>query len=253
MIISHKHKFIFFRPGKVAGTSIEIGLSQFLGEDDVITPEMVADKDIDDKVHEDKFQNSKGFDHHSKPAEIKEKVSSTVWETYTKITACRNPWDTTVSNWYWEQFIASRGGLVDRDFSLKNIRNRFIQGRLTPWKIYQKIQQMLSYKIKTIDYNDFYEYLEKVQNPNHNNNFYFDTDDLYFDEIIRFEHLQEDYDRIFTSLGIPQHILPRTKTKTRKDKRHYSKVYDEHPGTEDIVGEMFKRQITTFDYKFERK
>ena len=38
MIVSHKHKFIFIKTKKVAGSSLELALSKFLGEDDVITP-----------------------------------------------------------------------------------------------------------------------------------------------------------------------------------------------------------------------
>jgi hypothetical protein len=38
MIISHKHKFIFIKPQKSAGTSVELLLSRICGPDDVITP-----------------------------------------------------------------------------------------------------------------------------------------------------------------------------------------------------------------------
>src|SRR5215217_2781519 len=38
MIISHEHKFIFLKTRKTAGTSIEIALSRFCGEEDMITP-----------------------------------------------------------------------------------------------------------------------------------------------------------------------------------------------------------------------
>lgn len=38
MIISHKHKFIFVKTRKTAGTSVEIALSRHLGPDDIITP-----------------------------------------------------------------------------------------------------------------------------------------------------------------------------------------------------------------------
>ncbi|WP_275670288.1 hypothetical protein [Okeania hirsuta] len=38
MIISHKYKFIFLKTIKTSGTSIEIYLSRFCGDDDVITP-----------------------------------------------------------------------------------------------------------------------------------------------------------------------------------------------------------------------
>ena len=43
MIISHKHKFIFIKTHKTAGTSLEIALSKYCGEEDVITP--ISDKD----------------------------------------------------------------------------------------------------------------------------------------------------------------------------------------------------------------
>lgn len=38
MILSHRHRFIFIKGIKVAGTSVEIALSQICGEDDIITP-----------------------------------------------------------------------------------------------------------------------------------------------------------------------------------------------------------------------
>lgn len=38
MILSHRHRFIFIKGIKVAGTSVEIALSQICGDDDIITP-----------------------------------------------------------------------------------------------------------------------------------------------------------------------------------------------------------------------
>ena len=38
MIVSHRHRFIFIKGIKVAGTSVEIALSQLCGEQDVVTP-----------------------------------------------------------------------------------------------------------------------------------------------------------------------------------------------------------------------
>ena len=37
MIISHKHKFIFLKTIKTAGTSIQAALEEHCGKDDIIT------------------------------------------------------------------------------------------------------------------------------------------------------------------------------------------------------------------------
>ena len=44
MILSHRHKFIFIKGIKVAGTSAEIAISQACGPDDIITPITPADE-----------------------------------------------------------------------------------------------------------------------------------------------------------------------------------------------------------------
>lgn len=44
MILSHLHKFVFIKGRKVAGTSIEIALSEICGPDDVLTPLWPADE-----------------------------------------------------------------------------------------------------------------------------------------------------------------------------------------------------------------
>lgn len=38
MLLSHKHRFIFIKTHKTAGTSIEVDLARFFGPDDIITP-----------------------------------------------------------------------------------------------------------------------------------------------------------------------------------------------------------------------
>ena len=46
MIISHKYKFIFLKTSKTAGTSIEIALSEYCDDNDIITPISPKDERI---------------------------------------------------------------------------------------------------------------------------------------------------------------------------------------------------------------
>ena len=61
MIISHKYKFIFLKTKKTAGTSIEISLSRFCGDDDIIIPINLQDEAIR-KLLGKKPQNYLDFD-----------------------------------------------------------------------------------------------------------------------------------------------------------------------------------------------
>ena len=51
MIICHKKKFIFFKPIKTAGSSVEAALSQFCDESDVITGSLIL-SEIDDERYD---------------------------------------------------------------------------------------------------------------------------------------------------------------------------------------------------------
>ena len=44
MILSHRHRFIFIKTRKTAGTSIEASLSRYCGPDDIITPVTLEDE-----------------------------------------------------------------------------------------------------------------------------------------------------------------------------------------------------------------
>lgn len=46
MIVSHKHRFIFIKTRKTAGTSIEISLSRYCGESDILTPITLSDEPL---------------------------------------------------------------------------------------------------------------------------------------------------------------------------------------------------------------
>lgn len=123
MIISHKHKFIFIKSRKTAGTSVEIGLSALCGPEDIITPIIPEDESMRSEmgfrgpqnyigpiaqlkrnrlkryVTGDKLQPQ--FYHHIPAVEIKEHVGKSIWNSYFKFTIERNPFDKVVSYYYY--------------------------------------------------------------------------------------------------------------------------------------------------------
>ena len=100
MIISHKHKFIFIKSSKTAGTSIEVFLSAYCGEDDIVTK--ISEKAADWHVklsRKNKF-TSEGYYNHVGIGEIKQKFAQ--FDEYYKFTAVRNPLDRLLSLYCWQ-------------------------------------------------------------------------------------------------------------------------------------------------------
>lgn len=123
MLLSHKHKFIFLKTRKTASTSTEISLSRYCdGPDDVITPmgteeermrgplQIAARNYLCDWSEYGVYDWYKlavrgrrklRFWGHMTAQDVRERVSPDVWRTYFKFTFDRNPWDKTVSNYFW--------------------------------------------------------------------------------------------------------------------------------------------------------
>jgi len=122
MIISHKHKFIFLKTRKTAGTSIEISLSRYCGKNDVITPISPKDEKIRNKsgVYPKNYffpfvkynvrnylrliikrKRKIRFWNHAPATYVKEQIGEKIWNSYYKFCFERNPWDKTVSLYYW--------------------------------------------------------------------------------------------------------------------------------------------------------
>jgi hypothetical protein len=115
MIINHKHKIIFIKTKKTAGTSFEIALSKFCDEGDVITPITPADELLRQKLGFKGAQNYKNADknnnglwlsgnyyNHIPSKIIKSTIPKRMWDGYKKITIYRNPFDSAISRYYWE-------------------------------------------------------------------------------------------------------------------------------------------------------
>ncbi len=228
MIISHKHKFIFLKTRKTAGTSIEIALSKFCGENDIITKVTRKDEKIRRELgyrgpqnfylpcpkytlrYWRRYQPGRkyaDFYNHMPAKRVKSIIDRGSWETYFKFCIERNPWDKAVSLYYWRT------------------RNMNPKPNLL-------------------------EYLQTVD-VNHLSNFeiYSIDGDLAVDYVGSYENLDEEINKIGEILELPNKIiLPKAKGATRKDERDYTNIV----GFEEkkIVDRVCAREIALFGYSF---
>ena len=228
MIISHKHKFIFIKTVKTAGTSVEIALSKFCGEDDVITPIGANDEAVRSQLgyrgpqnYSLSFGNYSAADwyklffrriplafwNHADAGFINKYVDEEVWRSYFKFCFERNPWDKAVSYYF---------------FQLREMNNTpsisdFIQSGMA--------DNIRGYRLYSIG------------------------DEIAVDKVFLFERLQEAVDQIERQLRLPGKLeLPVTKNNFRKDKRHYRDILSEQD--REKIANQYTREIAQFGYEW---
>ena len=222
VLISHRHRFIFLKTRKAAGTSLEIALSRFLGLDDVITP--MAEQSQPDFTGQGPWNYSipeeswrfrhrlratvgkpPAFSQHTPAKVVKLFVSEEVWNTYFKFTTERNSWDLAVSAYWWYQH-RHQPGISWADFV-----NSKALATYSNWPIY------------TIE------------------------DRIVADRVLRYENLDRDLPELARELGVPTLDLPQAKSGYRPP-GHYRDMYD--ASTRRRVAEVFSREIENFGWAF---
>jgi hypothetical protein len=232
MIISHKHKFIFIKTKKTAGTAIEAALSELCGPEDVITPyreESEQDRKglapqnyrIDHPLKpkrpllrrllmrpERYYHPSVGYYEHMPAWRVRDYVGEEVWRSYFKFAFDRNPWDRQVS-WYLYK---------TKSKSARPSFERFMGSRRRAY--------VDNYRLYTID------------------------DALAVDFLGRYERIEEDVNKALGQAGIGQRVaLPRTNVTPNKDEdRDYRSYYS--PKTRALVGEWYQPEIALLGYGY---
>lgn len=99
MLISHKYKFIFVKTTKTAGTSLEVDLSEILGEEDVVTPIIPPEARHRPRNYSSFFGLRKTFYNHMPATAIRKKVGAKTFDSYFKFCVEREPVSKCVSHY----------------------------------------------------------------------------------------------------------------------------------------------------------
>ncbi len=209
--MSHRHKFIFLKTRKTAGTSVELALSKHCGPDDIITPVTAEDEELRRELGGRGPQNhvvpgaGRDLYNHMPAQRVRTLVGQQVWDTYFTFTIERNPWDTVVSTYHWRY----------RDSSERPSVSEFIQtGQLRVNSRIYRIDQQIA-----------------------------------VDKVCLYESLDEDVGEVWRRLGLPgPPKLPRAKGSFRPDQRHYREFYTSVD--EARIRSLYSDAIETFGYEF---
>lgn len=218
MIICHEHKFIFIKSPKVAGTSIQVVLEPFCGEDDVVT----SMRPYEPSMAHYRPRNDDGWQSHASARHIKSRIPREIWAGYFKFAFERNPWDRTVSN-YWFR----RWGRGDEAKKMLEIMRKDPVSVFPKWL--KRARLITNY-------------------PMYTNR----QEDIIVDFVGLYERLVEDFAFACERVGLTGvQDLPFTKVEYREDRRHYSEYYQGDQELIDIVAKAYEWEIETFNFKFE--
>jgi len=197
-IISFKHQFIFIRPVKMAGTSLEIALSRFCGEDDIISVFGFAKSNrlrahhygypVRDKIRTG--ATSEEMDGHAPADKIMRLCGRHVFCRFLKIAVVRNPYDWVVSFYAWKNqrrlIGRSQEGVIS-DFRAWCLDTYRLDTYQAPrWR--NRGQSTLTRPYDVVDF------------------------------MIRFEHFEEDLTALSQRLGLQENIYDTFKKITEKSR-----------------------------------
>ena len=237
MIVSHSQRFLFLKPRKTAGTTVEVALSPLLGPGDratLIEPEEESLRQVNPGVIVGQIR----YRHHLLPRRLRDHstLSSAVAcfgpgiLDYRLISMSRNPWDRAVSQFFWSM---RHGDLREQDFDQQRAAFRAYTLKWAPrtWldPLYGRKRQ------RTASAAGMYSLGRRVM----------------ADYFIRFECLAQDLHDLGGFLGMPPIALPekRFKSTQRKASRPWQDFFD--ADTRDLIARECATEIALLGYGFD--
>lgn len=217
MLVSHKHKFIFIKSIKTAGTSTEIYLEPYCvsnveeshGREMIQTEEGI----IGTRMNQALAEKSE-FYNHMPPSKIKNSIGEDTFNEYTKIINVRNPFDMMVSHYYFKPTFDLYSN-VDMSFEDYLLNTNVVE-----------------------DLSKKYWDLMHIENK------------FIIDEIVRFENLSDDINKLLTKLNLPEPTreLSEYKKNKRRPDKDWKKMYTDE--TKTLVEKHFRFYMDIFNYNF---
>jgi len=239
VIVSHARRFIFVKTLKTAGTSLEMALSRYCAEGDILTRLVPEEEKMRREVAGIGAQNyTRSLDEYGLADRVKlmlrghrkaklsehtpawlarERLGEEVWDSYFKFTVVRNPFDRAVSRYFYTKRYFGENGLPefwDRD----------------------SFDQFLRYHAELI---------------NENWRMYTYRDDIIVDEVARFEHLETDLASISARIGLEHNLYEdlreiRAKSDYRPDGATPGTMLD--PAHVELIALLCSKEIERFGY-----
>jgi Sulfotransferase family len=227
MLISHRYRFIYTKTVKTAGTSVESFFERFCMPEGEWTQSHARD------VYESpsgvigfrgpgKPQDDAKWWNHMSASSIQKQIGLEVWNNYFKFCVVRNPFDKCISAF------CHRG--KNHSIGKQSILSRILN------------QGLSSEQLRFIDY------LQK-RAPIDRNKYLIDNE-FCLDDVIRYESLETDLERICQRIGLPfdKAYLPAFKAGIRNSEATIESLYTKRAIA--LVKEKYAFELQYFGYEF---
>lgn len=217
MIVSHRHKFIFLRTEKTAGSSLTQALRGLLSPDDLRGGEKRPAWAKYSPIHHGAlklwFPDVFGLHVHATAAQARRVIGAKLFDSYYKFAIERNPWERQVSLYTHREWKKGNEN-TDFDRDMQSIWYRNTE--------YCKLNNWAIYAI---------------------------GGEIVVDKMMRYETLDRDVAELYEKLGVTAPAqMPRLRAYS-PNRPHYSNYYSE--ATRDLVASWYAREIDALGYQFD--
>ncbi|WMS41721.1 hypothetical protein RDV64_16825 [Acuticoccus sp. MNP-M23] len=221
MLVSYRHEFIFVKTRKTAGSAVELAFEPFVrspdaavsGTRDSFATAQCVTRDGIIGARSQAFKEKATYFDHMQARDIRRMVGADVWSRFFKFCTIRNPWDKTVSAFY---------------FARPAVREKTVSKQIEIFRAWLGRDDVRKLRDRDI---------------------YYIKDRPAMDDYIRFHRLSEDVERIADKLRLPVENLPEIHRQSRNRAIAYADFYDD--SARERVADMYRCEIADFGWRFE--